>query len=77
MFEDRFSCSKSWQVSYGGTETISEYIIAKDLTSNLDEIIQRVPWKFEKILWTSCSPLQNYFNNHGYNKINHFSLYEN
>lgn len=40
MFEDGFSCSKSWQVSYGGTETISEYITAKDLTSDLDEMVK-------------------------------------
>jgi len=41
LWEDgTFNCSKSWGVSYGGTETISEIITAKDLTSDLDEMIK-------------------------------------
>lgn len=35
-----FYCSYSYNISYGGTETISEVITAKDLTSDLDELVR-------------------------------------
>ncbi len=35
-----FNCSKSWNVSYGGTETIYETITAGHLTDDLDEMVK-------------------------------------
>jgi hypothetical protein len=35
-----FYCYYEYSVSYGGTETISELISIKDLTSDLDELIK-------------------------------------
>lgn len=41
MYEDgSFYCSKSWNVSYGGTETEGIHITADDLNSDLDELIK-------------------------------------
>lgn len=41
MYEDgSFYCSRSWNISYGGIETISEVISAEDLTADLDELVK-------------------------------------
>jgi hypothetical protein len=40
MLGNIFYCSKSWDISYGGTETVGEYITAEDLTADLDELIK-------------------------------------
>jgi hypothetical protein len=41
MYSDgSFYCTKTWNVSYGGTETIGEHITAKDLTADLDEMVK-------------------------------------
>lgn len=41
MYEDgSFYCSKTWNVSYGGTETEGKHITAEDLTADLDDMIK-------------------------------------
>lgn len=35
-----FYCSKSWNVSYGGTETEGLHITAADLNTDLDELVK-------------------------------------
>jgi hypothetical protein len=40
LSDGEFYCSRSWSVSYGGTEYESETINANDLTIDLDEHIQ-------------------------------------
>lgn len=41
MYEDgSFYCSYSYNISYGGTETVVEHVTAKDLTSDLDELVK-------------------------------------
>lgn len=40
MYDDGFSVSRSWNISYGGVETESEYITCEELNSDLDELIK-------------------------------------
>jgi hypothetical protein len=40
MYDDGFNVSRSWNISYGGVETESEYIRAEELNSDLDDIIK-------------------------------------
>jgi len=41
MLEDgSFDCSKTYSISYGGTEIISENITSEDLTADLDELVK-------------------------------------
>jgi len=35
-----FICSYSYCISYGGTETVTEYITSSDLTADLDELVK-------------------------------------
>ena len=41
MYEDgSFYCSYSYNISYGGVETIGEHITAKDLTADIDKLVK-------------------------------------
>ena len=41
MYADgSFYVSKTWNISYGGTETIGELIVASDLVADLDEMVR-------------------------------------